>query len=97
MSYNRNILYIRWGKVLLTIDDSSHPPESQQDKETHPIKGILMEDEHNVQDKGNHHHGSIKHLKLVMKELNAVSVELTNQLHHEEWEKSQAQVVEHLK
>ncbi|TNN44379.1 hypothetical protein EYF80_045421 [Liparis tanakae] len=43
--------------------------ESKQDKETHSIKGVLMEDEHNLQYKGNHHHHTIKHLKLVLKEL----------------------------
>ncbi len=82
--------------MLLTINDSGHPPESQQDEETHPIKGVLMEDEDNVQHEGNHNHETIKHLKLVLKKLQAVSKKLTSQLHHEECENSQAQVVKHL-
>lgn len=83
-------------KVLLTVDNPGHPPESQQDEETHPIKGVFMEDEHNVQHEGGHHHQSIKHLKLVLKELQAVSIQLPGQLHHEECEERQAQVVKHL-
>lgn len=70
-------------KLLLTIDDSGHPPETQQDEETNSIKGVLMEDKNNVQHKGNYHHQTIKHLKLVLKKLSAVSKHFTSQLHHE--------------
>lgn len=55
-----------------------------------------MEDEDNVQDEGHHHHQTIKYLKLVVEKLQAVSKELPSQLHHEECEKSQAQVMKHL-
>lgn len=89
-------LYCVSAEVLLTVDDSGHPPESQQDEETHPIEGVLMEDEDDVQHEGNDHHQTVKHLKLVVKELQAVSKQLTGQLHHEEREEGQAQVVKHL-
>lgn len=82
--------------MLLTIDNSGHSPESKQNEETYPIKGVLVEDEDNVQHKRNNHYQTIKHLKLVMKELQAVSKQLTSQLYHEECKKSQAQVVKHL-
>lgn len=55
-----------------------------------------MKDEDNVQHEGNYHHQTIKHLKLVVKELQAESVQFTSQLQHEEREESQAQVVKHL-
>lgn len=83
-------------KVLLTIDNSGHPPESQQDEESYPIKGVLVEDENNVQHKGNYHHQTIEHLKPVLEKLQVVSKQLTSQLHQEECQKSQAQVVKHL-
>lgn len=82
--------------MLLTVDNSGHPPESQQDEKTNAVKGILMEDENNVQHKGNDDHQTIKHLKLVLKKLQAVSKQLTSQLHHKECEKSQAQIVKYL-
>lgn len=74
--------------MLLTIDNSSHSPESQQDEQTKPIKGILVEYENNVQHKGNYHHQTIEHLKSVLEKLHAVSKQFTGQLHHEEGEKS---------
>jgi len=80
----------------LTVNNPGHPPESQQDEETHPIKGIFMEDEDNVQQEGHHHHHTIKHLKLVLKELHLVSKQLPKQFHHKEGEKCQAQVVKYL-
>lgn len=83
-------------KVILTVDNSGHPPESQQDEETHRIKGVLVEDEDDVQHEGNHHHQTVKHLKLVLKEFQAEGVQLTSQFHYEECENSQAQVVKHL-
>lgn len=55
-----------------------------------------MVDEDNVQDKGHHHHQSVKHLKLVLEELQAKRIQLPNQLHHEESEQGQAEVVKHL-
>lgn len=72
--------------MLLTIDNSGHPPESQQDEKTYAVKGILMEDENNVQHEGNYDHQTIEHLKLVLKKLQAVSKHLTGQLHHEKCE-----------
>lgn len=68
---------------LRTIDDSGHPPETQQDEETNPIEGVLAEDQNNVQHKGNYHHHTIKHLKLVVEKLSAVSKHFAGQLHHE--------------
>lgn len=82
--------------VLLTINNSGHPPEPQQDEETYPIKSILVEDENNVQHKGNDHHQTVEHLKLVLEKLQVVSKQLTSQLYHEESKKSQAQVVKDL-
>lgn len=84
------------GGVQLTIDNSCHPPESQQDEKTYPIKGIFTEDESNVQHKGNDHHQTIKNLKLVVKELMAESKKLSSQLHKEKGNKCQAQIMEHL-
>lgn len=55
-----------------------------------------MEDEDDVQHKGNDHHKTIKDLKLVLKELHAVGIQLSSQLYHEEGEESQAQVVKNL-
>lgn len=80
----------------LTVDYPGHPPEPEEDQEAHAIKGIFTGDIHNVQDEGHNHHQPVKHLKLVMEELQLVSKELPSQLHHEEGEKSQTQVVEHL-
>lgn len=82
--------------MLLTVDNSGHSPESQQDEETHPIKGVLMEDEYDVQHEGQHHNHTIKHFELVLEELQAIRKQLPSQLHHEECEKGQAQVVKHL-
>lgn len=82
--------------MVLTVDDPGHPPQSQQDKETHPIEGVLVENEDNVQHEGHHHHQTIKHFKHVMEELQAVSKQLPCQLHHEEREKRQAEVMKHL-
>lgn len=82
--------------VQLTVDYPGHSPKPQQDEETHPIKGIYVEDEDNVQDEGHQYHQSIEHLKLVLKKLQAKCIQLPYQLHHEEGEKGQAQVVEHL-
>lgn len=70
--------------MLLTVNNSGHPPEPQQNEETYSIKGVLMEDENNVQHEGNYHHQTIEHLKLVLKKLQAVSEQLTSQLYHEE-------------
>lgn len=81
---------------LLTIDDSGHPPETQQDEETKAIKGVLVEDEYNVQHKGNHHYQTIKHLKFVLEKLPAIGVKFTEELHHEKGQKSQAEVVKNL-
>lgn len=81
----------------LTIDDSGHPPETQQDQEAKAIKGVLMEDEDDVQHKGNHHDKTIKHLKFVIEELPAIGEEFPHQLHHEEGQKSQAEVVKNLR
>lgn len=83
-------------RVLLTIDDSSHSPETQQDKKTHSIKYIIMEDEDYVQHKRHHHHQSIKHLEFMLEELKAICEEFPGYLHHEECEKCQAHVVKHL-
>lgn len=80
----------------LTIDDSGHPPETQQDQEAKTIEGVFVKDEDNVQQKGNHHDKTVKHLKLVIEELKAVGVQLPHELHHEKGEKSQAEVVENL-
>lgn len=81
---------------LLTVDDSGHPPQTQQDEETNAIKGVLVEDENNVQHKGNHHYQSIKNLKFVLEKLPAIGEKFTEELHHEKGQKSQAEVVENL-
>lgn len=83
-------------RTLLTIDYSGHPPESQQDEKTNPIKRVFMEEEGNIQHKGHNHHQTVKHLKLVIKKLQAISKKLPSQLHHEERHQSQAQVMKDL-
>lgn len=82
--------------MRLTVNDPGYSPESQQDEETHSIKDVFEEDDDDVQDKGHQHHQSVKHLKLVLEELQAKREQLRNQLHHEEGEQGQAQVVKHL-
>lgn len=82
--------------VSLTVDDSGHPPESQQDEETHCIKRVFVKDEDDVHDEGHHHHQAVKHLKLVMQKLQAVREDLPSQLHHEEREQREAEVMKHL-
>lgn len=82
--------------MLLTVDDSSHPPETQQDEQTHAIKSVLMKDEDDVQHEGDHHHQSINHFKLMLEELQAICKQLPSQLYHEECEQCEAQVVKHL-
>lgn len=82
--------------MSLTVNDSGHPPETKQNQEAHAVEGVLAEDEDDVQHKGQHHHYAVKHLKPVLEELQAVRKQLTDQLHHEERQKCQAQVVEHL-
>lgn len=84
-------------RVALTVDNPGYPPESEQDQKTYPIKGVLMEDEDNVQDERHYHHKTIKHLKFVQEEFQAVCKHLPSQLQHEEGENSQAQVVKNLK
>lgn len=81
----------------LTVDYPGHPPEPEEDQEAHRgVKSIFTGCIHNIQDEGHNHYQPVKHLKLVMEELQLVSKELPSQLHHEEGEKSQTQVVEHL-
>lgn len=82
--------------MLLTIDDSCHPPESEQDEKTDPIKCVFAEDESNIQHEGNYHHQTIEYLELVIEKLPAVSIKLSNQFHHEKCHKSQAHVMKHL-
>lgn len=82
--------------MLLTIDYSCHPPESQQDEKTYPIKSVFMEEEGNIQYKRNYHHQAIEYLELVIKILLAISKKLSSQLHHEKCHKSQAQEMKHL-
>lgn len=82
--------------MLLTIDYSCHPPESQQDEKTYPIKSVFMEEEGNIQYKRNYHHQAIEYLELVIKILLAISKNLSSQLHHEKCHKSQAQEMKHL-
>lgn len=82
--------------MLLTIDYSRHPPESQQDEKTNPIKSVFMEEEGNIQHKGNNHHQTIKYLKFVIKKLQAISKKFSSQLHHEKRHKTQAQVMKDL-
>lgn len=82
--------------VRLTIDDSGHSPETQQDEEAEAIKGVLVEDEHNVQHEGNDHDQTVKHLKLVLEKLPAVGVEFAEELHHEKGQEGQAEVVKNL-
>lgn len=80
----------------MTIDDPRHPPQTQHDEQTHPVEGVLVEDEGDVQHEGQHHHEPVKYLKLMLEELQAIRVQFSSQLHHEEREQSEAQVVEHL-
>lgn len=82
--------------MLLTIDYSCHPPESQQDQQTYPIKSVFMKDEGNIQHKGNCHHQTIEYLELVIEKLPTISKKLPSQLHHKKCHKSQAQVMKHL-
>lgn len=82
--------------MLLTIDDSCHPPKSQQDEKTYPSKCVFTEDESNIQHKGNYHHQTIKYLEFVIEKLLAVSKQLSDQLHYEKCHKSQAHVMKHL-
>lgn len=83
-------------RVALTVDNPGYPPESEQDQKTYPIKGVLMEDEDNVQDERHYHHKTIKHLKFVQEEFQLVCKHLPSQFQHEEGENSQAQVVKNL-
>lgn len=92
----RALFFLVIAAPSLTIDDSGHPPETQQDQESKAVEGVFVEDEDNVQHKGNHHDKTVKHLKFVIEELPAIGVELPHELHHEKGKKSQAQVVENL-
>lgn len=87
-----------WEQLVLslTIDDSGHPPETQQDQEAEAVEGVLVEDEDNIQHKRNHHDQTIKHLKFVVEELPAIGEEFPHELHHEKGQKSQAEVVKNL-
>lgn len=88
--------WFRCNRLIRTVYDPGHPPQPQQDQKTHAIKGVLTGNVNNVQDEGHHHHNPIKHLKLVLEKLQLVGVQLHEQLHHEEGQEGQAEVVEHL-
>lgn len=80
----------------LTVDNPGHPPQPEQDEEANAIKRVLLGNVDDIQHERHDDHHPVKHLKLVVEELASVGVDLSCQLHHEEGEQSQAQVMEHL-
>lgn len=79
-----------------TINDPGHPPQPEQDEQAHAVKGIFVGDVHDIQDEGHDYNDPIEHLKLVVEKLEPKRVQLKTQLHHEEGEQRQAEVVKHL-
>lgn len=86
----------RFASFIHTINDPGHSPQPEQDDQAHTIKGIFFGDVHDIQDERHDHNNPIKHLELVVEKLQLKSVQLKAQLHHEEGEQRQAEVVKHL-
>lgn len=82
--------------VSHTINDPGHSPQPEQDEQAHAIKGVFFRDVHDIQDEGHDHDDRIKHFKPVMEKLEPKRVQLKGQLHYEEGEQRQAEVVKHL-
>lgn len=60
-----------WGYGGHTVDDAGHPPQPEQNQQAESLKLVLLEQEDEVEDEGNHHHNGIQDFKLVVKELHA--------------------------